>query len=308
MKTAIRLALITLATASAPAFAQAVPQCSDLFNASTNMFSADNAPAGSANRQCFLTVMPKDGPQSLAGFPQLASYPQPQIGEGQYEVLLSGGGGGGGAGAFLSSGGGGSGAVPSKTTQYLTPGIYKLTIGTSGKGGANGGNGADGNPTSITKAYTNEVIAGFSGADQWTGRGAAGGHAADSMGGRGVNNQGNGGAGGQKPNKDGAGEIPSQSGGTMNVANVTTGTPGVGGRRDGGGGGGAGFGDGGAGKSGDMANNDLGGQGGNGFVRLRAIQLAQATPAAPIAVAAAPMAAPAPAYVAPVRAAKKDRN
>src|SRR4051812_10976640 len=152
MKSEIRMALLVLASASAPAFAQDIPQCASIFDNSRNMFTADNAPADAVNRQCFLTVMPKDGAQSLPGFPQLASYPQPQIGEGRYEILLSGGGGGGGAGGLLSSGGGGAGAVPSKTTQYLTPGIYKLTIGTSGVGGnnrSNGGNGADGNPTSI---------------------------------------------------------------------------------------------------------------------------------------------------------------
>jgi hypothetical protein len=319
MKSEIRMALLVLASTSAPAFAQDIPQCAALFDNSQNFFSAQNAPIDAINRQCFLTVMPKDGPASLAGFPNLAQYPAPQLMEGTYEIILSGGGGGGGSGGFLSSGGGGAGAVPSKTSQYLSPGVYKLTIGTSGKGGSNGGAGGDGNPTSITKAYTNETVAGFRGADTWTGRaaqsyvvasagrGSIGGSGADSSGGRGVDGRGNGGAGGQQPDKNGNGEIASQSGGAMVVAGITTGTPGVGGTRDGGGGGGAGFGNGGNGKSGDRAgNNEVGNQGGNGFVMLRPIQLAQATPVAPAPMAAPVQAAPAP-YVAP-RAAKRDRN
>ena len=311
MKSEIRMALLVLASTSAPAFAQDIPNCAALFDAGQNMFTAKNAPVDALNRQCFLTVMPKDGPSSLAGFPNLAQYPSPQLMEGTYEILLSGGGGGGGAGGFLTSGGGGAGAVPAKTTQYLSPGVYKLTIGTSGKGGSNGGSGSDGNPTSVTKAYTNETIAGYSGADTWTGsrsqryvvasagRGSLGGNGADSSGGLGMNGQGNGGAGGQKPDRDHA-EIQSQSGGTMNVAGITTGTPGVGGRNDGGGGGGAGFGNGGSGNSTEQVGN----AGGDGFVMLRPIQLAQATPAP---VAAPMQAAPAP-YVAPQRAVKKDRN
>ena len=318
MKSEIRMALLVLASTSAPAFAQDIPQCAALFDSNQNFFSAQNAPLDAANRQCFLTVMPKDGASSLAGFPQLAQYPAPQLMEGTYEILLSGGGGGGGSGGLFSSGGGGAGAVPSKTTQYLTPGVYKLTLGTSGKGGSGGGSGGDGNPTSITKAYTNETIAGFSGADTWTGRGAQtytvasagrgslGGSGADSSGGRGVDGRGNGGAGGRQPDKNGNGEIPSQSGGTMDVAGIPTGRPGMGGANDGGGGGGAGFGNGGSGKSGDRAgNNEVGNAGGNGFVRLTPIQLAQATPMAPMA--APVQAAPAP-YVAPQRAMKKDRN
>jgi hypothetical protein len=317
MKSEIRMALLVLASTSAPAFAQDIPQCAALFDSNQNFFSARNAPADALNRQCFLTVMPKDGPASLAGFPNLAQYPSPQLMEGTYEIILSGGGGGGGAGGFLSSGGGGAGAVPSKTSQYLSPGVYKLTLGTSGKGGVNGGAGGNGNPTSVTKAYTNELIAGFRGADMWTGsasqtyvvasagRGSIGGGGADSSGGRGVDGRGNGGAGGQQPDKNGNGEISSQSGGAMVVAGITTGTPGLGGSRDGGGGGGAGFGNGGQGNSGDrMGNHELGNAGGNGFVMLRPIQLAQATPAP---VAAPVQAAPAP-YVAPQRAMKKDRN
>src|SRR4051794_3898339 len=117
MKTAIRFALLALATSSVPAFAQdAVPQCAALFDSASNMFTAKDAPTSAINRQCFLTVMPKDGAASLPSFPRLASYPSPQIQEGTYEILLSGGGGGGGGGALFGSGGGGAGAVPAKTT------------------------------------------------------------------------------------------------------------------------------------------------------------------------------------------------
>src|SRR3954471_25040214 len=122
MKTEIRMALLVLASTSVSAFAQDVPQCATMFDSNKNYFTANNAPADATNRQCFLTVMPKDGPNSLAGFPQLATYPMPHLGEGRYEILLSGGGGGGGAGGLFSAGGGGAGATPSKTTQYLTPG------------------------------------------------------------------------------------------------------------------------------------------------------------------------------------------
>lgn len=307
MKYEIRMALLALATTSVPAFAQDVPECAAIYNSTQEMFSAKGAPAGAVNSQCFLTVMPKDGPNSLAGFPQLARYPSPQLQEGTYEILLSGGGGGGGAGGLLSSGGGGAGAVPSKTTQYLSPGVYKLTIGTSGLGGTNGGNGGNGNPTSITKAYTNELIAGYGGADNSSGAGSAGG-AANGQGAQGYGGQSSGGAGGRQPDRNGNGEVQSQSGGMLQVAGVPTGQPGVGGRNDGGGGGGAGFGDGGSGNAGDRGGNArAGNEGGDGFVRLRPIQLAQATPVAVPVQAAPAEVAPAP-YVAPARAAKRDRN
>src|SRR5215212_3987469 len=105
MKSEIRMALLALASASAPAFAQDVPQCASFFDNSRQMFTSAGAPEGALNRQCFLTVMPKDGPSSSADFPRLAQYPQPQLQEGTYEVVLSGGGGGGGGGGFLASGG-----------------------------------------------------------------------------------------------------------------------------------------------------------------------------------------------------------
>jgi hypothetical protein len=328
MKSEIRMALLVLASASAPAaFAQDTPQCATFFDNAQQFFTAAGAPDGALNRQCFLTVMPKDGPSSVANFPNLAQYPQPQLMEGTYEIILSGGGGGGGGGGLLASGGGGAGAVPYKTQTYLKPGVYKLTLGTGGRGGAGGftvgGNGEDGAPTSMTMAYTNETVAGFRGADTWarapqqTGYMVASsrnvpppgpdGIIADGQGAQGVNGMGSGGSGGILPVRDEYGhrraERPAQDGAPMPVADIPTGQPGRGGPRDGGGGGGAGFGNGGDGKSIVTASNDYqtGTRGGDGFVKLTPIQLAAATPAA------APVQAQPEPYVAP-RSAKRDRN
>jgi hypothetical protein len=323
MKSEIRMALLALATASAfPAIAQDTPQCAAYFDNAQQFFTARGAPDGALNRQCFLTVMPKDGPQSLANFPQLAQYPGPILTEGTYEITLSGGGGGGGGGGLLASGGGGAGAAPHKSTAYLEPGVYKLTIGTGGRGGVPGfvvgGNGEDGAPTSMTKAYTNETVAGFRGADTWAGRvdrsymvaSARGipaprpdGVIADGQGAPGVApGIGGGGDGGILPDRYRA-ERPAESGEPMIVAGIPTGRPGLGGMRDGGGGGGAGYGDGGNGKSVADADFQRGMKGGDGFVKLVPIQLAQATPAPVVAPA---VVQPAP-YVAPA-AVKRDRN
>ena len=326
MKFEIRMALLAMAAASAPALAQETPQCASFYDNSQQFFTAAGAPDGAYNRQCFITVMPKGGPDSVADFPRLAQYPSPQIPEGRYEITLSGGGGGGGGGGLLASGGGGAGAVPTKATQYLSPGIYKLTIGTGGRGGAPGtfvgGDGEEGAPTSMTKAYTNETVAGFRGAETWaraprtqnymvaSSRGipAPGpdGMIADGKGAPGVNGMGSGGDGGRLPDpRDGRSyERPAQDGAPMLVADIPTGKPGRGGPRDGGGGGGAGFGDGGDGKS-IVAGGDTqsGQKGGDGFVKLRAIEIAQAPTPAPVIT---PTAQPAPApYVAPR---KRDRN
>jgi hypothetical protein len=115
MKSEIRMALLVLASTSAPAFAQDTPQCASFYDNGQQFFTAAGAPDGAINRQCFLTVMPKDGPNSSADFPRLSQYPQPQLTEGTYEITLAGGGGGGGGGGFLASGGGGAGAVLSRS-------------------------------------------------------------------------------------------------------------------------------------------------------------------------------------------------
>jgi hypothetical protein len=276
MKNEIRMALLLLASSSVPAFAQdATPNCSSFFDSTRSMFTAQSAPVGAPNVQCFFTVMPKDGPNSLAGFPQLSQYPNPQLQEGTYAIELSGGGGGGGGGGDrvttrrtgATAGTEGGAATVARSEQYLTPGVYKLTIGTGGFGGDGGegrnssvqpARGTDGNPTSITRAYTNELVAGYQGADT-----------------------------------RGAQRVSS----TLDYdATHNTGASSTGGS--------------------STRNGDDGNMGGPGFVSLKPIQIAQATPPAPRAVAAAPAfvapapayVAPAPAYVAPARAAKQDRN
>lgn len=326
MKSEIRLALLALATvASAPAFAQDTPQCAALYDNGAQFFTSRGAPDGALNRQCFLTVMPKDGAQSLSNFPQLSQYPGPVLTEGTYEITLAGGGGGGGGGGMMASGGGGAGAVPYKTTQYLAPGVYKLTIGTGGRGGMPGfmvgGTGEAGAPTAMTQAYTNETVAGFRGADTWAARGDRGflvassrnvavtrpdGIIADGQGANGPGpNMGGGGDGGILPDRNRA-ERPAEDGERMIVAGIPTGNPGRGGLRDGGGGGGASYGDGGSGNSvASGSGYQDGNKGGDGFVKLVPIQIAQATPR-PAPVIAPVVVQPAP-YVAPA-AAKRDRN
>lgn len=183
MKTAMKArtcALVFLGCASVPAFAQdSVPQCAVTnFDQSRNVFTVINEPyPGFVNQQCFLTVVPRQ-PIPLgtpgSGLPLLREYPAPLMVEGNYVITLSGGGGGGGS-TEEGGGGGGAGAAPSQTTQYLSPGIYRLTIGTGGQGGVacittqNGGRATDGNPTSISEAYSGQTIAGFPRAEYWAG-------------------------------------------------------------------------------------------------------------------------------------------
>ena len=171
MKTEIRLALLCLATASVPAFAQsASPMCgSTNYDQAQNAYTIVNPAARAVNQQCFVTVYP-----SGAVPDQARQDPNSYLAEGRYIIELVGGGGGGGGGAGEKGnggegGGGGAGAVPSRTVQYLSPGVYKLTIGTGGYGGAaRGGRTGDGNPTSLTNAQTGQLVAGFAGADVWT--------------------------------------------------------------------------------------------------------------------------------------------
>ena len=156
------LALLTCATTSV--FAQDSPQCGAAnFDQGRDIFTVVNPASGAVNQQCFLTVQPS----GTAG----------RYTEGNYEILVSGGGGGGGGGggdndsSSGTGGQGGAGAVPARTTRYLQPGVYRLTMGTGGQGGiasgkqGHGGNAADGNPTGIMMASTGETIAGFPRAD-----------------------------------------------------------------------------------------------------------------------------------------------
>jgi hypothetical protein len=157
MKTA-KLTLMFLACAAASAaFAQNTTdaRCGTTnFDSSQNMFTITNRTPGTATQQCFITVVPKASWNG--GVPDLASS---LLIEGNYEVVLAGGGGHGG-----------SSEVPATTVRYLTPGVYRLTIGTGGRGGASkGGRGGDGAPTSLSNASTGETIAGFSRAESWSG-------------------------------------------------------------------------------------------------------------------------------------------
>jgi hypothetical protein len=181
MKTA-KLTLMFLACAAAStAFAQnsTDSRCGTTnFDRNQNTFSITHPTPGTANQQCFITVVPKTS--WSGGVPNLASS---QLVEGNYEIVLSGGGGAGGGGGSGGeaerdqtkggSGGGGyggSGAIPVTTVHYLTPGIYRLTIGAGGQGGAsNGGRGGDGAPTSLSNATSGETVAGFSRAEYWGG-------------------------------------------------------------------------------------------------------------------------------------------
>lgn len=340
MKTA-KLTLMFLACAAAvPAIAQNTTdsRCGMTnFDRNRNMFTIVNPTPGTANQQCFLTVVSK---QSWpGGMPDLS---RSELVEGNYEITLSGGGGGGGGGTErVGGGGGGAGAVPTTTVRYLQPGVYRLTIGLGGHGGApNGGPGGEGAPTSLSIASTGETVAGYSGAESWNGTYAwnpnavsnqrvSSRYADDSRaGGSGgqplVAGQSSGGRGGS------VGRDPKgQDGGTL-VAVAYAGEPGRGGtdlaghrlRHEvgGGGGGGAGFGNGGSGdsaaedgkmktgaKSGDVGAGGGGGAGGEGVADPGApggngfirIALKDSPPQAQVAqTPPAPAALPAPAETA----------
>ena len=177
MRTA-RFTLMFLACAAAiPAFAQNTTdsRCGMTnFDSSRNLFTVVNPAAGTLTQQCFITVAPKDS--WSGGTPSLASS---QLVEGNYEVVLSGGGGGGGGGVARQGGSGydGADAIPFKGVVYLSPGVYRVTIGTGGQGGYAGGTtgydyggrGADGGPTSISEAYSGRTIAGYPNAETWAG-------------------------------------------------------------------------------------------------------------------------------------------
>jgi hypothetical protein len=314
MKNEIRLALLCLAAASVPAFAQsATPLCgSTNFDRTRNVFTITKPAGDAVNQQCFITVYPKGAMPD-----QARQDPMSYLEEGTYTIDLSGGGGGGGGGGTLKDasakggvpsdeggGGGGAGAVPSRTVQYLAPGVYKLTIGTGGSGGsASGGRTEAGNPTSLTNVYTGQLIAGFPGADTWTqqttasGGGAGGVAAAGGVSGTsgGTGRAGDaGGSGGASRGSGGAGESVS--------GRTAAGTGDLGG--------------GGGGGRGGANTADAGGEGGHGFIKLtmaeRAPQ-ASAPAAAPQTIASAPaMSSSSESGTTPARAAtraaRKDRN
>ena len=319
MKNQFRLALLCLAVTSAPAFAQnLVAPCGPAnFDQSRNVFTAVNPAPDSVNQQCLLTIYPRGTASD-----QTRQYPAFYPTEGSYIIELSGGGGGGGGGAAKDQGGGGggAGAAPSRSVQYLNPGVYKLTIGTGGDGGsANGGLTEAGNPTSLTNANTGELIAGFPGADVWSQRSRA---ATDGSGGVATLGGSSGGSGGDKVSINGVKtENSAQAGSTSQTAGYS-GTAGPAGDESGrsvrtqngpvvqsnaGGGGGASVGSGGSGQSvdanavagvgglgagggggrGGLNTADSGSRGGHGFIRLTMSQPAPAP--APLAVAPAPV-------------------
>jgi OOP family OmpA-OmpF porin len=317
MKNEIRLALLCMAATAAPAMAQSTPQCgSSNYDQSRNSYTIMNPASGAVNQQCFITVYPTGATPALA-----RQHPASYLIEGSYAIELSGGGGGGGAGAQKDKGGGGggAGAAPSRTNRFLAPGEYKLTIGTGGAGGIAGGSSSlNGNPTSIVRASTGQLIAGFAGADGAT---ATSSSATSGRGGMGAAGGSTGGGGGDSGMKS---EAPAQAGGMS--ASTGTSMPGQAGSESGrtartsdgraaqanaGGGGGAGVGVGGDGASANIAGASQGRQGGgggggsgavrfagpgatggNGFIRLALTALApQPVAAAPAAtaVAAAPL-------------------
>ena len=190
MKTA-KLSLMFLACAAAiPAFAQNTPDSNcgmTNFDRNQNMFTIVKPTPGTANQQCFVTVVPKQSWRG--GMPDLT---RSELVEGNYEITLAGGGGGGGGGAGIETehgrpearnggngGNGGHSAVPFTTVRYLSPGVYRLTIGSGGQGGLagpngehsahNGGDGTDGAPSSLADASTGQTVAGFPGAESWNG-------------------------------------------------------------------------------------------------------------------------------------------
>ena len=274
MKNEIRLALLTLAVASVPAFAQNTTdsRCgSTNYDRSRNEFTIINPTPGTATQQCFITVVPK---QSWSGgVPDLSSS---QLVEGNYEISLSGGGGGGGGGAggerehrrneAGAGGSGGYGAIPVTKVRYLNPGVYRLTIGSGGQGGMagpngerverSGGRGANGAPTSLSNANTGETVAGFARAESW----------------------------------DGSYPLVAQA--------SYAGTPATSGERGATGGGGTG------GTGGKEA--DRGAQGGNGFIKLALKDpVTQAAPMQAAPATSETVTTPAPAAARPAR---KDRN
>lgn len=301
MKNEFRLIAVCLAVSAVTAMAQdAVPACGAAnFDQTRNAFTIVNPAADGVNQQCLLTVYPMGTTSE-----QTRQYPAFYPIEGSYVIELSGGGGGGGGGASKDQGGGGggAGAAPSRTVQYLTPGTYKLTIGTGGEGGrANGGRTEGGNPTSLTDAATGKLIAGFAGADVWRQRTKA---ASDGSGGMAAAGGSSGGSGGDKHASDGMkSEKSAESGGASQTAGYS-GKAGQAGGESGrsasaeggpvvaqsnaGGGGGASVGSGGSGESvnrsaaagaGDLGGGggggrggvnraDSGGRGGHGFIRL----------------------------------------
>ena len=83
MKNAVRLALLCMAAAAAPAIAQDTsPRCGTTnFDQARNVFTIINPAPDAVNQQCFITVYPS-GPMPAEG----AKYPGSYMVEGTYLV------------------------------------------------------------------------------------------------------------------------------------------------------------------------------------------------------------------------------
>ncbi|MBS1217991.1 MAG: rane protein [Proteobacteria bacterium] len=299
MKNEIRLALLCMAAASVPAFAQSgSPMCGTTnFDQTQSAFTIVNPAAGAVNQQCFIVVHPGGAVPAEA-----RQYPGSYLAEGKYMIELVGGGGGGGGGGshMQGGGGGGAGAAPSRTTQYLAPGVYKLTIGTGGEGGSTyGGSTGAGNPSSLTNVYTGQHIAGFAGADVWIPKTQAAGSGTGGVAATGGSSGGSGGDSGPRS------EEAAQRGGALQTPGYA-GIPGQAGSESArsaqadkdagrvvqsgaGGGGGASIGSGGTGGSERIGSGaQPGGRGGPGLIKLTMLE------AAPQALAPAPVVAQMP--------------
>ena len=167
-----KLALIVAGCSAIPAFAQdGSPRCGVTnFDRNQGLFTITNPNPGKVNEQCFITVVSKQ--EWNGGLPDFSTS---QIVEGNYEISASGGGGGAGGAARSTRGYDGADAVPFKHTRYLSPGVYRLTIGSGGQGGQacltedQGGRGGDGAPTSLSEANGGQTIAGYPRAESWNG-------------------------------------------------------------------------------------------------------------------------------------------
>jgi hypothetical protein len=266
------LAMILLSCAAAPVFAQGVlPQCEiSNFDAARGLFTISGTDPNMVNQQCLLTVNPKQ--TSAAG----AQFPATYFVEGEFNIEISAGGGGGGAGATLNQGGGGGGAGAklTKTTNYLAAGVYKLTIGAGGVGGnaPTGALATDGNPSSLTRYSTGELVAGFAGADLWTSRTTVSSKSGSGGVPAGGTSGGDGGGSGTT-NEAKAQEVKAEDGGRQSGKSLASagkaGGETVRAQANAGGGGGAGAGHGGDGQSSGFKSNlasagVLGGGGGGG--------------------------------------------
>ena len=342
----LALTLMVLACSAAyPAFGQgALPQCDNAnYDQARGLFTVTSPAPNAVNQQCLITVVPTQAFESSAQGPAY-------LVEGYYAIEMSGGGGGGGGGAAKDGGGGGggAGAAPFKTIQLLSPGVYKLTLGTGGEGGKPGGWTQAGNPTSLTNFNTGELIAGFQGADVWAQRTQAPGSGLGGVAAAGGSSGGSGGDSGPNSEEMAQSGGMSQTPGYSGMAGQAGGETGRSAEQDGarvvqanaGGGGGASVGSGGDGDSagrnrvagfggvsgvGDLGGGggggsgavnaaDTGGRGGHGFIRLALSEpIRQAVAPAPVVVAAAAAPAPEASTVttpapAAIRPARKDRN